>query len=115
MTQPTEPFQIIDATVDGIHSAFKSGQLTRRQPVQMYIDRIERFDKSGPAINSVITVSPTALAEADRMDADEKASRTMGALHGLSVILKDQIDAVGVPTTLGSVLFKNFYPSKAAF
>jgi len=115
MAQRTEPFQIIDATVDGIHSAFKSGQLTCRQLVQMYIDRIERFDKSGPAINSVITVSPTALAEADRLDEDRKASRPMGALHGIPVILKDQIDAVGMPTTLGSVLFKNFYPAKDAF
>src|ERR1041384_576053 len=115
MAQRTEPFEIIDATVDGIHGAFKSGQLTCRQLVQMYIDRIERFDKSGPAINSGITVSPTALAEADRPDEDRKASRPMGPLHGIPVILKDQIDAVGMPTTLGSVLFKNFYPDKDAF
>src|SRR6185437_9805412 len=107
MTQPTEPFQIIDATVDGIHSAFKSGQLTCRQLVQMYIDRIERFDKSGPAINSVITISPTALAEADRLDEDRKASRPMGTLHGIPVILKDQNNAVDIPTTLGSATFKH--------
>ena len=67
MAQRTEPFEIIDATVDGIHSAFKSGQLTCRQLVETYIDRVERFDKSGPAINSVITISPTALAEADQI------------------------------------------------
>ena len=115
MAQRTEPFQIIDATIDGIHSAFKSGDVTCRQLVQMYIDRIERFDKDGPAINSVITISPTALTEADRLDEDRKASRPMGTLHGIPVILKDQIDAVGMPTTLGSVLFKNFYPDKDAF
>ena len=72
MAQRTEPFEIIDATVDGIHSAFKSGHLTCRHLVQMYIDRIERFDKNGPAINSVITISPTALAEAERLDEDRR-------------------------------------------
>ena len=112
MAQRTEAFEIIDATVDSIHSAFKSGQLTCRQLVQMYIDRIERFDKSGPAINSVITISPTALAETDRLDEDRKASRPMGPLHGIPVILKDQIDAVGMPTTLGSVIFKTSIRTK---
>src|ERR1044071_9320843 len=115
MAQRTESFEIIEATVDGIHSAFKSGQLTCRQLVQTYIDRIQRLDQNGPAINSIITITPTALAEADRLDDERKASRPMGALHGIPVILKDQIDAVGMPTTLGSVLFKNFYPDKDAF
>ena len=69
MGQATAPFQILEATIDSIHRAFKSGHLTCRQLVQMYIDRIERFDKTGPAINSIITVSSTALAEAERLDA----------------------------------------------
>ncbi len=115
MAQRTESFEIIDATVDGILNAFKAGQLTCRQLVQMYIDRIQRLDQSGPGINSVITISPTALAEADRLDEERKTSRPMGTLHGIPVILKDQIDAVGMPTTLGSVLFKNFYPDRDAF
>lgn len=108
-------FQLIDATVDSIQSAFKSGQLTCRKLVQAYIDRIEALDKKGPAINSVISVSPTALAEADRLDKDYAASGLTGRLHGIPVILKDQIDAVGMATTLGSVLFKDFYPDRDAF
>ena len=68
MGQATAPFQIVEATIDSIHSAYKSGQLTCRQLVQTYIDRIEAFDKAGPAINSIIAISSTALAEADRLD-----------------------------------------------
>ena len=83
MVQQTEPFEIIEATIDGIQRAYKSGNLTCRQLVQMYIDRIERFDKKGPAINSVITVSPTALDGSERLDADRKASRPMGPCTGL--------------------------------
>lgn len=115
VTSTTAPFEIVEATVDGIQSAFKSGQLTCRKLVQSYIDRIEALDKKGPAINAVISLSPTALAEADRLDKAYAASGLTGRLHGIPVILKDQIDAVGTATTLGSVLFKNFYPDRDAF
>lgn len=115
MGQATAPFQILEATIDSIHSAYKSGQLTCRQLVQMYIDRIAALDKAGPAINSIIAVSSTALAEADRLDDAYRSSGPIGPLHGIPVILKDQIDARGMATTLGSVLFKNFYPDKDAF
>ncbi|MBM4296308.1 MAG: amidase [Deltaproteobacteria bacterium] len=114
-TPTTAPFEIIDATIDGIQSAFKSGQLTCRQLVQAYLDRIEALDKNGPGINSIISVSPTALAEAERLDRAYAASGLTGPLHGIPVILKDQIDAVGMATTLGSVLFKNFFPDRDAF
>ena len=115
MTRPAANFKILEATIDDIHSAYKSGQLTCRQLVQMYLDRIEAFDKKGPAINAIITISSTALEEADRLDAAYKASGPVGTLHGIPVVLKDQVDAKGMPTTLGSVLFKNYYPDKDAF
>src|SRR5438132_9498409 len=115
MAQSTANFKILEATVDDIHSAYKSGQLTCRQLVQMYLDRIEAFDKKGPAINTIITISSTALQEADRLDAAYKTSGPVGTLHGIPVVLKDQVDAKGMPTTLGSVLFKNYYPDKDSF
>ena len=115
MGQATAPFRILEATIDSIHAAFKSGQLTCRQLVQTYIDRIDALDKAGPAINSIIAVSSTALTEAHRLDDAYRSSGPIGPLHGIPVILKDQIDAQGMATTLGSVLFKNFYPDKDAF
>ena len=115
MAQPLAPFKILEATIDDIHSAYKSGHLTCRQLVQMYLDRIEAFDQKGPAINAIINVNSTALQEADKLDVVFKASGLVGPLHGIPVVLKDQADAKGMPTTLGSVLFKNYYPDKDAF
>jgi amidase len=81
----------------------------------MYLDRINAFDKKGPKLNSIISVNPKALEEADRLDAAFKRSGMVGPLHGIPVILKDMIDATGMPTTEGSIVLKNFYPDKDAF
>ena len=68
------PFQIVEATVDDIHAAFKSGKLTARQLVQGYLDRINAYDKAGRNINSVITINPNALDEADKLDNEQLAA-----------------------------------------
>src|SRR5262252_8130133 len=109
------PFNILEATIEDIHSAYKSGRLTARQLVELYVDRIERYDKKGPAINAVITMNGKALEEADRLDAAFRASGLVGPLHGIPVIVKDQADTRGMPTTLGSLLFENYYPDRDAF
>src|SRR5215213_7009538 len=70
----TVPFQIVEASVDDIHAAYKSGKLTVRQLVQGYLDRIDAYDKGGPKINSIITVNPRALEDADKLDAAYKQS-----------------------------------------
>jgi amidase len=115
MAQANMPFNLIEATIDDIHAAYKSGQLTCRQLVQMYLDRIEAFDKKGPGINAIITINTEALKEADQLDAAYKASGPVGPLHGIPVIFKDQADVKGMPTTLGSVLFKDYYPDRDSF
>jgi amidase len=108
-------FNVLETTIEDIHSAYQSGQLTARQLVQTYLDRISAYDKQGPAINAIITINSSALDEADRLDAAFKASGSVGPLHGIPIIIKDQADAKGMPTTLGSVLFKNYYPDRDAF
>jgi Asp-tRNA(Asn)/Glu-tRNA(Gln) amidotransferase A subunit family amidase len=108
-------FDIIEATIDSVHHAYRSGQLTSRRLVEMYLERIDAFDKKGPAINAVITINPAALTEADRLDAAYKSSGLTGPLHGIPIIIKDQGDARGMPTTLGSLLFKDYYPDRDAF
>src|SRR5262244_2215834 len=115
MAKPTASFNLLEATIDDIHSAYKSGQLSVRQLVQMYLDRIEAYDNKGPAINAIISVNSHALEEADQLDAKFKASCFVGPLHGIPIIIKDQADAKGMPTTLGSVLFRNYYPDRDAF
>ncbi|HVO94857.1 MAG TPA: amidase family protein [Terriglobales bacterium] len=115
MAQSDGTLNIVEATIDEIHDAYRSGRLTCRQLVQGYLDRIAAFDKKGPAINALITVNPDALTEADRLDAAYKTSGTVGPLHGITVIVKDQADVKGMPTTLGSVLFKDYYPDRDSF
>ena len=109
-----QPFSVEETSIAGIHAAYESGQLTSRQLVQLYLDRIEAYDKNGPRINSIITVNPEALEEADRLDAAFGTSGFVGPLHGIPVLVKDMIDAEGMPTTMGSILFKDYYPDEDA-
>src|SRR6266849_1972883 len=109
------PFQIVEATIDDIHMAFRSGRLTARQLVQGYLDRINAYDRQGPNINSIITINPNALAEADKLDAAFRASGLVGPLHGVTILVKDEVDTAGMPTTLGTVVFKDYRPPKDAF
>jgi len=110
-----KPFNLLEATIESIHAAYRSGELTSRQLAQLYLNRIEAYDQKGPKLNAIITVNPQALEEADRLDAAYKRSGPVGSLHGIPIILKDQIDAKGMPTTMGSVLFKDYYPDRDAF
>lgn len=108
-------FNILEATIEDIHRGYESGELTCRQLVQSYLDRIAAYDKQGPAINAIITINSNALEEAARLDAFFKASGSVGPLHGIPVIVKDQADVKGLPTTLGSVLFKDYFPDRDSF
>jgi Asp-tRNA(Asn)/Glu-tRNA(Gln) amidotransferase A subunit family amidase len=109
------PFQIMETTIDDIHAAFKSGRLTARLLVRRYLDRIAAYDKQGPNINSIITLNDHALEEADRLDAAYGASGLTGPLHGIPILVKDEIDTAGMPTTLGTQVFKDYRPPRDAF
>jgi amidase len=110
-----EAFQVVETTIDDIHAGFKSGRLSARQLVQAYLDRIAAYDKQGPTINSIITLNPHALEDADRLDAAFRTSGQVGPLHGIPVLVKDEIDTAGMPTTLGTVVFKDYRPPQDAF
>src|SRR5688572_14799326 len=83
-------FDIVETTIADVHAAFAAGTLTVRQLVKMYLDRIAAYDKSGPAINAVISLNPIVLEEADRLDVAFRASGFIGPLHGIPLIMKDQ-------------------------
>jgi Asp-tRNA(Asn)/Glu-tRNA(Gln) amidotransferase A subunit family amidase len=108
-------FEVVEASVEQIHAAYKSGALTARQLTQAYLDRIEAYDKNGPMINSVLAVNPRALEEADRLDAAYKSSGPVGLLHGIPILVKDEIDTAGMATTMGTVVMKDYRPAKDAF
>src|ERR1700738_4152550 len=76
------PFEIVETSIDQVHSAYKSGKLTARQLVQAYLDRIHAYDQQGPKINAIITLNPKALEEADRLDAQYRTCGLAGPLTG---------------------------------
>jgi Asp-tRNA(Asn)/Glu-tRNA(Gln) amidotransferase A subunit family amidase len=112
---PEAQFDVVETTIADIHAAYQAGTLTVRQLVQIYLERIARYDKRGPAINAIISLNPSALEEADRLDTQFKRTGFVGPLHGIPVIIKDQADVKGMPTTLGSVLFENYMPERDCF
>ena len=105
-------FNVVETTIADIHAAFENGTLTARQLVQMYLDRIEEYDQQGPAINSVISINPAALEEAERLDQEFEKNGMVGPLHGVPLIMKDQADVKDMPTTMGAVLFKDHMPNR---
>ena len=111
----TPGFHFLEATINDIHAAFASGEVTAERLVELYTKRIEAYDRNGPKINSIITIDPGATEEARRLDRAFASGGLTGPLHGIPVILKDQIDARGTPTTLGSVIFNDFFPDKDSF
>jgi amidase len=106
---------VTEATIASIHAAYRSGELTARRLVEIYLARIEAYDRAGPRINSIISVNPQALEQADALDAAMKTSGFVGPLHGIPVIMKDQGDVKEMPTTMGSVLFRGHMPGRDSF
>jgi len=82
-------FVLEEATIAEIHAAMEAGDLTARQLVEMYLERIEAYDKRGPALNAIIRLNPRALQRADELDAALAESGLTGPLHGIPIIVKD--------------------------
>ncbi len=101
-------FEILETTIDDIREALDDGRLTCVELVQGYLDRIERFDRQGPAIHAVQTVNPEALERARELDRAHSAGGPVGPLHCIPVLVKDQVEVAGMPTTYGSALFEDF-------
>jgi amidase len=112
-TTPTV-FHLLEATIDDVHAALRSGRTTCREVVGLYLKRVSAYDKTGPGLNAVQTINPRALQEADRLDAAFKSSGPVGALHCIPVLVKDQLEATGMPTTYGSAVFRDFVPQRDA-
>ncbi len=113
--QTAVPFQVVEASIADIHAAFAKGTLTARALTQQYLDRIEAYDKRGPVLNAIITINPRALEDAGTLDAQFRRSGLVGPLHGVPILVKDEIDAAGMPTTLGTLVFNDYRPPADAF
>ena len=84
-------------TIADVNAAFARGTLTSERLVQMFLARIDAYDRKGPTLRAVITVNPKAVEQARALDAERKAKGPRSPLHGIPVIIKDQVDVNGMP------------------
>ena len=97
-------FPYAEVTIDELQNRMGAGQLTAHQLTAAYLARIAQIDRAGPKLNSVIELNPDALALADALDAERQAGKIRGSLHGIPVLLKDNIDTADrMQTTAGSL------------
>jgi amidase len=109
-------FDVVEASVADLQDAMTKGRLTSRELTALYLARIKAIDKSGPTLNAVIEVNPDALAIADVLDRERKASGPRGPLHGVPVLIKDNIaTADNMQTTAGSLALVGVKPPRDAF
>jgi amidase len=115
-TSPEATFPVEETTIARLHAAYHAGITTAREVTEAYLDRIQAYDKRGPYLNSLISVNAHALTDAGRLDAVLRETGALaGRLHGVPVIVKDNVDTAGMPTSYGVALFREFMPSKDAF
>ena len=108
--------QIEEMTLNQLHVHFENGELTSFDLVKHYLDRISKFDKDGPKINSVLEVNPDALFIARNLDRERENGKVRGPLHGVPVIIKDNIDTCDqMHTSAGSLALQNHYAKNDAF
>ena len=104
-----------ELTIDGFHSALRSGDLTAVQVVDWYLARIAENNSSGPQIQAVVTVNPRARDDAAALDEYLAThGRLSGPLHGVPMLVKDQVETAGLRTTFGSILFEDYVPQHDA-
>ena len=108
-------FNLIEATVPEIQAAIEAELITSESLVQQYLNRIETFDNQGPTLNSIIELNPNAIATARALDLERTTSGSRGPLHGIPILLKDNIDTADLPTTAGGLILDGSIPPDDAF
>ena len=107
-------FAVEETTIARVHAAMRARTLTCGTLVQRYLDRIDAYDKRGPAINSIVIVNPAALAVADSLDRRFAREGITGPLHCIPFIVKDNFETVDLPTTAGSLALAGWRPAQDA-
>lgn len=109
-----EAFDPYEASILELQLAMATGRLTSRSLTEYYLARIRQYDESGPALNSIAFLNEQALAEADLLDTERITTGPRGPLHGIPVLVKDNYETEGMPTTAGSLLLHGFAPDHDA-
>jgi amidase len=113
---PVKPFELDEITIVELQDGMKSGKFTARSLVEKYSERIDEIDKRGPAVNAIIEMNPDALSIAHALDQERKAKGQRGPMHGIPVLIKDNIDTADrMMTTAGSLALVGSKPAKDSF
>jgi amidase len=111
-----KPFELDEITITELQDGMKSGKFTARSLVEKYTTRIDEIDKRGPAVNAIIEMNPDAPSVAEALDRERKAKGPRGPLHGIPVLIKDNIDTADrMMTTAGSLALMGSKPPKDSF
>ena len=108
-------FQVHETSIAKVHRAMIAGDVTAQELVERFLERIDAYDKSGPAINAIITVNENALVRARELDRAFDRGGLTGPLHGIPVIVKDNYDTHDMPTSAGSLSLKDSIPPDDAW
>lgn len=112
----SEDFRFLELDITQIQQGYKNGSYTIKELVQAYLDRISQIDQKGPALHSIIQVNPDALLIAEALDKEMKQGKVRGPLHGIPVLLKDNIDTHDkMATTGGSRALMSSHPLKDSY
>jgi amidase len=111
-----DDFELNEITIDELQQKMQSGVYTSKAITELYLKRINAIDKKGPALNAVIEINPDALSIAENLDRERKAGKVRGPLHGIPVLIKDNIDTGDkMKTTAGSLALEGHKAAKDAF
>jgi len=109
------PTELEEITINELHEGYENGDFTIADITRAYLQRIEDIDKNGPALNSMLYVNPNALEIAKELDDELQAGNIRGPLHGIPVVLKDNVDTYDMPTTAGARAMEGSVPPDDAF
>ncbi len=113
---PAAEFPLMEATIDELQQKMQSGEYSSQSITKLYLKRIQAVDKKGATLNAVLELNPDALAIAASMDAERKAGKVRGPLHGIPVLIKDNINSGDkMQTTAGSLALEGHKAAKDAF
>jgi amidase len=114
-TPSTGGVDVVELSATEARRRMADGTLTSRALTQAYLDRIAAVDDAGPTLNAVIELNPQALADAEARDAERKAGKVRGPLHGLPILIKDNVDVAGMVNSAGSLALADNRPKQDAF
>ncbi|MET0239510.1 MAG: amidase family protein [Sphingobium sp.] len=106
-----QPVEVAEASITDLSAALSAGRVTSRELVTAYLARIAAYDQQGPALNAIVRTNPKAMAEAATLDAERRAKKLRGPLHGIPVLVKDNYDTADMPTSGGTLALATLQPA----